>query len=98
LYWYNLDVVQKVNFVALCLVVLDISAVVDISFQKLDIVLNVFGLMGNGEVEAVVAQSETQPIQTVTQPHLVLQVSVDLPQQIVLRIGVEGKRSRSLHL
>ncbi len=61
----NFQVIEKVNLIVLLRKVLNELPRRNISLQILNVVLDHFGLVGDGEVEEVVAQAELQSLELV---------------------------------
>ena len=57
-YRYNFDMIKEVDFPVLAFIILDDSAIVDVSFQIFDVIFNILGFVGNWKIKRVVSQTE----------------------------------------
>ena len=50
--------IKEVDFPVLAFIILDDSAIVDVSFQIFDVIFNILGFVGNWKIKRVVSQTE----------------------------------------
>lgn len=88
-HWDDFDVVEEVELSILVFEILDNSAIIDISFEIFDVVLDVFGFVGNWKIESIVSQPKAQHVHSVAHPNILMLMRLRLPQKVVLSSGVK---------
>lgn len=88
--------VEVIHFAGFGVEVLDVFPGVDVSFELLDVVFDVFRLVGNGEVEGVVTNTKLKLIDAVSHASLFDKIVIQAQDDIVVRSWLENEGSWGL--
>ena len=95
--WNDLQVVEVILPALLFLEILHKLPRLDISLQLLDVVLDIFGLVGNWKVEVLASIAEGKVIDLVGHPGLIDELIFEIEDDIVVRSGLEHQSTRRLY-